>query len=120
MFFFFNDTATTEIYTLSLHDALPIYSNAGYVVLGKIVERASGQSYYDYVQRHIFDPAGMRNTGYFAPDDRAPDTAIPYTRAPSVLGDFSDDAKPLAERHPAVSLLAYRGSSAGGGYSTAE
>ena len=27
-FFFFNDTATTEIYTLSLHDALPIY-NAG-------------------------------------------------------------------------------------------
>src|SRR5260221_3847093 len=27
MFFFFNDTATTEIYTLSLHDALPIYSH---------------------------------------------------------------------------------------------
>src|SRR5260221_5988682 len=28
-FFFFNDTATTEIYTLSLHDALPIYSISG-------------------------------------------------------------------------------------------
>src|SRR3712207_9367203 len=28
-FFFFNDTATTEIYTLSLHDALPIYGVAG-------------------------------------------------------------------------------------------
>src|SRR3712207_7027090 len=28
MFFFFNDTATTEIYTLSLHDALPIYRQA--------------------------------------------------------------------------------------------
>src|SRR2546430_17008715 len=27
-FFFFNDTATTEIYTLSLHDALPIYSDS--------------------------------------------------------------------------------------------
>src|SRR5260370_26678996 len=27
-FFFFNDTATTEIYTLSLHDALPIFSRA--------------------------------------------------------------------------------------------
>ena len=27
LFFFFNDTATTEIYTLSLHDALPIYSD---------------------------------------------------------------------------------------------
>src|SRR3989442_7488873 len=29
MFFFFNDTATTEIYTLSLHDALPIYVRTG-------------------------------------------------------------------------------------------
>src|SRR5260370_30958522 len=28
-FFFFNDTATTEIYTLSLHDALPIYYGPG-------------------------------------------------------------------------------------------
>src|SRR2546422_9365038 len=28
-FFFFNDTATTEIYTLSLHDALPIYRCGG-------------------------------------------------------------------------------------------
>src|SRR2546430_10140699 len=31
-FFFFNDTATTEIYTLSLHDALPIYSLADFGV----------------------------------------------------------------------------------------
>src|SRR2546425_12760352 len=30
-FFFFNDTATTEIYTLSLHDALPIYAAIGAV-----------------------------------------------------------------------------------------
>src|SRR3712207_7582651 len=29
IFFFFNDTATTEIYTLSLHDALPIFHAAG-------------------------------------------------------------------------------------------
>src|SRR2546429_9219046 len=29
IFFFFNDTATTEIYTLSLHDALPIWAAAG-------------------------------------------------------------------------------------------
>src|SRR2546429_3050304 len=29
LFFFFNDTATTEIYTLSLHDALPIYQQDG-------------------------------------------------------------------------------------------
>src|SRR3712207_9525228 len=30
VFFFFNDTATTEIYTLSLHDALPIYRHPGH------------------------------------------------------------------------------------------
>src|SRR5260221_10812643 len=30
VFFFFNDTATTEIYTLSLHDALPIFEDAGW------------------------------------------------------------------------------------------
>src|SRR6266513_6301454 len=37
--FFFNDTATTEIYTLSLHDALPIASG-GVVVLNEDVVRA--------------------------------------------------------------------------------
>ena len=36
-FFFFNDTATTEIYTLSLHDALPILVN--FVSLGDTDER---------------------------------------------------------------------------------
>src|SRR3712207_8782306 len=33
-FFFFNDTATTEIYTLSLHDALPISGSSGDRALG--------------------------------------------------------------------------------------
>src|SRR3989454_9539155 len=33
-FFFFNDTATTEIYTLSLHDALPIYADRVIEILG--------------------------------------------------------------------------------------
>src|SRR2546425_3909186 len=36
IFFFFNDTATTEIYTLSLHDALPIWSSDGYTCRGRI------------------------------------------------------------------------------------
>src|SRR5256885_6131219 len=31
LFFFFNDTATTEIYTLSLHDALPISTQPGFL-----------------------------------------------------------------------------------------
>src|SRR5688572_33298118 len=35
LFFFFNDTATTEIYTLSLHDALPIFRERQLDVLGR-------------------------------------------------------------------------------------
>ena len=47
VFFFFNDTATTEIYTLSLHDALPICK--GYLQLNAI-----GEMYVlEDVQRHI-------------------------------------------------------------------
>src|SRR3712207_7927176 len=38
MFFFFNDTATTEIYTLSLHDALPIFINECKVLVDKLYE----------------------------------------------------------------------------------
>src|SRR2546430_7979848 len=37
--FFFNDTATTEIYTLSLHDALPIYQDAGVLREGQAPSR---------------------------------------------------------------------------------
>src|SRR5690242_21787810 len=39
-YFFFNDTATTEIYTLSLHDALPIYALLGVVVPGTSIQLA--------------------------------------------------------------------------------
>ena len=49
-FFFFNDTATTEIYTLSLHDALPISSLArvkddghGNVVISFVADQAGGK-----------------------------------------------------------------------------
>jgi CubicO group peptidase (beta-lactamase class C family) len=40
------------------------YSNAGYVLLGRSVEVVSGSSYGDYVARHVYEPAGMRNTGF--------------------------------------------------------
>src|ERR1051325_5577290 len=39
--FFFNDTATTEIYTLSLHDALPIYRRLGLREAGARILRAA-------------------------------------------------------------------------------
>jgi D-alanyl-D-alanine carboxypeptidase len=39
------------------------YSNYGFVLLGLIIAKASGKSYYDYVHENVFVPAGMKDTG---------------------------------------------------------
>lgn len=56
------------------------YSNAGFTVLGLIIEKLSGQSYYDYVKQHIFKPAGMVNTDSYERDKDVPNLAIGYTK----------------------------------------
>src|SRR2546429_1760323 len=53
-FFFFNDTATTEIYTLSLHDALPIYHAVELSDGDSLLEAATGNC----VRQHLRDQAG--------------------------------------------------------------
>jgi D-alanyl-D-alanine carboxypeptidase len=89
------------------------YSNAGYVVLGLLIERLSGDDYYTYVREHIFKPAGMTRTASFAVDSLPSNTAIGYTRG--------DQDAPLSAPLRANSRdLPGRGSSAGGGYSTAQ
>ena len=45
-FFFFNDTATTEIYTLSLHDALPIFPASVKIFKNKLKNRETDKSYF--------------------------------------------------------------------------
>jgi D-alanyl-D-alanine carboxypeptidase len=72
------------------------YSNGGYVVLGRIVEAASGQSYDAYVAEHIYRPAGMTATGF-------------------VRSDVSLDAIAL----PGSTAVPSTGNPAGGAYSTA-
>lgn len=83
------------------------YSNAGFLVLGLIVEKLSGQNFYDYVKQHIYDVAGMKNSGSFPITQRVPNLAIGYMR--------EDDGGPLK---PNTNTLPWRGSSAGGGDST--
>jgi CubicO group peptidase (beta-lactamase class C family) len=55
------------------------YSNMGYALLGRVVEVASGQGFADYTAEAIFEPLGMRNTGWrledFALEDLAEPTA---------------------------------------------
>jgi CubicO group peptidase (beta-lactamase class C family) len=40
------------------------YSNSGYVLLGYLIEKISGESYSDFVQQNIFTPLGMKDSGY--------------------------------------------------------
>ena len=82
------------------------YSNGGYVVLGLIIEKASGVDYYTYVREHIFKPAGMLDSESYEKDASIPNRALGYMRDGSSW-------KPNCETLPG------RGSSAGGGYSTA-
>jgi len=53
------------------------YSNLGYAVLGLVVEAASGETYTDYVRRHILEPLGMNGT-IVDPRPDTPDLAIGY------------------------------------------
>ncbi len=40
------------------------YDNTGYIILGYVIEKVSGETYADYVAKHIFAPLGMKDTGY--------------------------------------------------------
>lgn len=87
------------------------YSNGGYIVLGAIIEKVSGEDYYSYVQRNIFIPAGMTMTDSFEKDALLPDMAAGYT--------MRDGREKGEGRRSNYDRLPRKGSSAGGGYSTA-
>ncbi|RIX48709.1 class C beta-lactamase-related serine hydrolase [Paenibacillus nanensis] len=54
------------------------YCNSGFILLGLIVERLSGQSFTSYVEEHIFKACGMTDSGYFAMDRLPERTALGY------------------------------------------
>ena len=87
------------------------YSNEGFVVLGAIVEKLSGLNYFDYVRERIFRPLGMSHTDSYAIDDAVPNLAVGYAR-------YEDDPLGIGPRRPNWILLQWKGSAAGGGYST--
>ena len=84
------------------------YSNYGFLLLGVVIEKVSGQSYYDYVRDHIFKPAGMTSTASEPEDQTVSERSVGYMKGEGGGWQRNTDTLP------------YRGTSAGGGYSTVE
>jgi CubicO group peptidase (beta-lactamase class C family) len=110
------------------------YSNYGFLLLGIIIEKASGENYYDYVRDHIYKPAGMTSTGSEPEDVAVPNRSIGYTTMPALGSTPNAGPGPVqvgpppnagqavapSAMRPNTDTLPYRGTSAGGGYSTVE
>jgi CubicO group peptidase (beta-lactamase class C family) len=83
------------------------YSNAGYVLLGRIIENLSGEDYGQYIQRHVFAPAGMQASGFDRLEEVTPKLAVGYFHD----GVFSSTWKTDWAK------TQWQGGPAGGGYS---
>lgn len=82
------------------------YSNTGMLLLGPVIEKASGQGYFDYVRENVYRPAGMSDTDSYDMDDPVPNLAMGYT----LRG---------GEWYENTFMHVIRGGPAGGGFSTA-
>ena len=83
------------------------YSNTGYILLGMIIEKLSGQSYAEFLKANVFDRLGMTNSGYDRATDVLKERAYGYDVKNGRIAnaDFIDMSGPSA---------------AGGLYSTVE
>jgi len=88
------------------------YSNSGFVLLGAIVERLSGERYSDYVHDHIYRVAGMTNTGEFDMEELVPNLAVGYGT------NRNREGKEIWVNNLFAHVI--RGGPAGGGFSTVD
>jgi CubicO group peptidase (beta-lactamase class C family) len=102
--------ALTRLNTLSYEPGSKWqYCNTGFILLGAIIEKASGANYEEYIKKHIFEPAGMERTLISSSDKGLADVAMPY-------GKVDNEGS----RQKTVLAGKINGCSAGGGYSTVE
>jgi CubicO group peptidase (beta-lactamase class C family) len=88
------------------------YSNTGFLLLGAIIEKVTGKSYFDYVRENIYRPARMQNSDSFPMDEPTPNLAIGYTKERG--SDGEERWKNNVFKH------VVQGGPAGGGYSTVD
>jgi CubicO group peptidase (beta-lactamase class C family) len=85
------------------------YSNTGMLVLGKVIEKASGQNYFDYVRENIYKKAGMTDSDSYDLDNVNPNLAVGYEKSYTERG--------IVFRNN-IFMHVIKGGPAGGGYST--
>lgn len=84
------------------------YSNTGMLLLGVVIEKASGQDYFNYIRRHIYEPTGMKNSDCYELDFPIENLAVGYI--PVLNNPYKWQTNTF--KH------VIKGGPAGGGYST--
>lgn len=120
------DTSSRELYR-SVNDYKPLvadeklqfepgtnwsYSNTGFLLAGAVIEKVTGESYFDFVRKNIFEPAGMTNTDSYEMDKVVPNLAIGYVK------DVDATGKTVWTNNLYKHVI--KGGPAGGGFSTVE
>jgi len=124
-FFAIKDTAKTlqSYVNLSINEPLLFepgtdvkYSNYAYILLGAVIEKVSGESYYDYIDTHIFKAVDMDFSDFDEGDQVNPNAAIGYA-----LLKAPPNAKmpPPPGRVNNKRMIGIKGTSAGGVFSSA-
>jgi len=88
------------------------YSNTGMFLLGAVIEKVTGRSYFAHVRQNVSAPAGMVNTDCYDMDRPVPNLAMGYSREQGTEGG------PRWSNNLYKHVI--RGGPAGGGFSTAE
>ncbi|SKB91743.1 Beta-lactamase [Chryseobacterium balustinum] len=87
-----------------------LYSNSGYMVLGLLIEKITGENYFDFVKEHIYNPAKMMDTDSYELDEAVSNLATGYMMSLEKPGQWKNN----------IFLNPTKGTPAGGGYSTAD
>jgi len=87
------------------------YSNTGLFLLGVVIEKVTGQNYFEYIREKLYKPAGMINSDCYDMDKPVPNLAIGYSKETGPNG---------VEWTNNLYKHVIRGGPAGGGFSTVE